>query len=85
MGQRVVMQTEKGSVSGIVGAEPPYEKTKAEKNKAIEMEDLQIDIGVTENFNPTKELKIRLGDPMVPCLGHSFTLHSRLRFQGPLR
>jgi len=66
LGQRVAVQTANGTAFGVVGAKPPHEMTDEEKKKGVEIEDLWIDFGVTENFNPAEKLKIRVGDPIVP-------------------
>lgn len=66
LGQRVVVKTAQGPVHGVVGAKPPHEMKDEERKKAPDLDDFWIDVGVSENYNPAKELGIRPGDPIVP-------------------
>jgi endoglucanase len=66
LGQRVIVQTRKGNVVGVVGSKPPHELDDAEKKKVIDIKDMHIDVGATRKFDIEKRLGVRVGDPIVP-------------------
>lgn len=66
LGQRVVIETRKGAVLGVVGSKPPHIIKADERKKVVEIEDMYIDVGATEKFDIEKRLGIRPGDPIIP-------------------
>ncbi len=66
-GMKVRIKTRNGKfVPGVVGLKPVHELSPEEKTKLPELKDMYIDVGVTKEFDPRKELGIRPGDPVVP-------------------
>ena len=65
LGQRVVVRTSKGDVSGVIGAKPPHVLSPEERNKVVQRKDMFIDIGATSS-EEAKEMGIKIGDPIVP-------------------
>ena len=59
-GQRILFQTEKTELMGIVGTKPPHIMTADEQNKVIPVEDLFIDIGA-ESLDRAKEKGADIG------------------------
>src|SRR4030042_1725147 len=47
LGQRVVIQTGKGEVVGVLGAKPPHLLSQDERSKVVMKKDMYIDIGAT--------------------------------------
>jgi endoglucanase len=65
LGQRVVIQTSKGEVVGVIGAKPPHLLTQEERNKVVVKKDMYIDVGATSQ-QEVEEAGVRLGDPVLP-------------------
>lgn len=65
LGQRVVIQTHKGLVVGVIGAKPPHLLDSEERKKIIEKKDMYIDIGATSS-DEVEAAGVRPGDPVVP-------------------
>lgn len=66
LGQRMVIKTRKGDVIGIVGSKPPHEIREEDRKKVLEIRDMFIDVGATEDWDVKKHLDIRPGDAIVP-------------------
>jgi len=66
LAQRVVIQTRRGPVLGVVGSKPPHELTDEERKRVLELKDLYIDVGATSDWDVRKHLDIRPGDTIVP-------------------
>jgi endoglucanase len=66
LGQRVIVKTRKGDITGVVGAKPPHELEADERKKVLDLKDMHIDIGATKKFDVEKRLGVRVGDPIVP-------------------
>ena len=47
LGQRVIIQTSKGEVIGVIGAKPPHLLPAEERSKVVTKKDMYIDIGAT--------------------------------------
>lgn len=62
-GSEVVILTRKGEVKGILGKIPIHVQTPTERTKAIELEDLWIDIGV--DSQEEAEALVEVGDPIA--------------------
>ncbi len=65
LGQRVVIKTNKGTVTGIIGAKPPHLLSREERMKVVEKKDMYIDIGATKQ-EEVDEAGVRVGDPIIP-------------------
>ncbi|MCF8565376.1 M42 family metallopeptidase [Alicyclobacillus tolerans] len=65
LSQRVVIQTRKGEVIGVIGSKPPHVLPAEERNKVVKTQDMFIDIGVQDKAE-AEEAGIRPGDAIVP-------------------
>jgi len=65
LGQRVVIQTSKGEVVGVIGAKPPHLLSQDERSKVVLKKDMYIDIGATSQQD-VEESGVKLGDPVLP-------------------
>lgn len=66
LGQRVVIETKKGPVIGVVGIKPPHELEPEEKRKLLQIKEMFIDVGATRKFDVKKKLGVQPGDAIVP-------------------
>ncbi|MCT4566614.1 MAG: M20/M25/M40 family metallo-hydrolase [Maledivibacter sp.] len=62
----MVKNAEGKYIKGIVTSKPPHFMTAAEKEKKIEITDLQIDVGATSREEVLNEFKINIAAPIVP-------------------
>ncbi len=65
LGQRVIVQSRKGNVVGVIGARPPHLLSPDERKKVVERKDMYIDIGVSSK-DEVEKVGVRLGDPIIP-------------------
>ena len=65
LGQRVVIQTQKGEVVGVIGAKPPHLLPAEERDKVVKRKDMYIDIGAV-NKAEVEAAGVQLGDPVIP-------------------
>jgi len=65
LGQRVLIETHKGHVLGVIGAKPPHLLPADKRNKLVEKKDMYIDIGATSRVEAA-DAGVRVGDPIVP-------------------
>ena len=65
LGQRVLIKTTKGDVTGVIGARPPHLLTAEERQKVVTRKDMYIDIGATSEAE-VHEAGVQVGDPIVP-------------------
>jgi putative aminopeptidase FrvX len=65
LGQRVLIQSRKGNVVGIIGAKPPHLLPADERNKVVAKKDMYIDIGASSRAE-VEEAGVRPGDPVIP-------------------
>ena len=63
VGQRVVIAARGGPVAGVIGRKPIHLLKTEDKEKAIKITDLWIDIGATNQKDAAK--RVRVGDPAV--------------------
>jgi len=61
--QKVLVQTSKGTIAGVIGSKPPHILKEEEKKKVFEADRLFIDIGATNNEEAQK-MGVRVGDPI---------------------
>ncbi len=65
--QRVVIRTRKGTlVHGLIGSKAPHSLKADERKKVMEIDDMYVDIGATEENEAVKKAGVRIGDPVVP-------------------
>ena len=62
VGQRVTVHTGGGPIAGVIGKKPIHLLTPDERGKAVEMQDLWIDIGVSTK-DEVAAAGIKVGDP----------------------
>lgn len=72
LAQRLIIKTRKGDVLGVVGSKPPHELRDEDRKRVLEIKDMYIDVGATSDWDVTKKLDIRPGDPIIP--DSSFTV-----------
>lgn len=65
LGQRVLIKTSKGDVTGVIGAKPPHLLTAEERAKVVLRKDMYIDIGAGSE-SEVQTAGVRVGDPVVP-------------------
>lgn len=66
LAQRVVIETSKGPVTGIIGSKPPHLLPEEERKKVLERKKMFIDVGAKDREEATEVFGIRPGDPIVP-------------------
>jgi len=59
--QKVLVHTDKGSITGIIGSKPPHILKEEEKKKVIEADNLFIDVGA-KNKQDAQKMGVRVGD-----------------------
>ena len=65
LGQRVIIQSQKDDVVGVIGAKPPHLLPAEEREKVVKRKDMYIDIGASAK-EEVEAAGIQLGDPIVP-------------------
>ncbi len=65
LGQRVIIKTSLGDVTGVLGAKPPHLLPADERSKVVEKKDMYIDIGATSR-DEVLAAGVRPGDPVIP-------------------
>lgn len=65
LSQRVVIQTRKGEIVGVVGAKPPHLLSQEERSKVVEKKDMYIDIGASSQ-QEVEEAGVSIGDAILP-------------------
>ena len=63
LAQKVVVQTSKGIIPGVIGAKPVHIMKEEERKKVIEADKLFVDIGATSK-KEAEEMGVRVGDPI---------------------
>lgn len=64
---RVRIKNSEGKyVTGIVATKPPHFMSDAERNKALDIVDMTIDIGATSRKEVLEDFKIEVGAPIIP-------------------
>ncbi len=64
LNQRVVVHTRKGKIVGVIGCKPPHLMKDEERKKAVEVEDMFIDVGAKDRKNAEK-MGIEIGNPVT--------------------
>ncbi len=65
LGQRVLVKTHRGDLTGVIGSKPPHLLPQEERSKVVEKKNMYIDIGATSK-KEVEEAGVRIGDPVVP-------------------
>jgi endoglucanase len=65
LGQRVLIKTRLGDITGVIGCRPPHLIAADERSKVVVRKDMYIDIGATSE-SEVQEAGVRIGDPIVP-------------------
>jgi endoglucanase len=65
LGQRVIIQSSKGDVVGVIGAKPPHLLSAEDREKVVKRKDMYIDIGASSK-DQVEKAGIKLGDPIIP-------------------
>ncbi len=66
LGQRVVIETSKGPVPGLIGCKAPHLMPADERSKVINKDQMFIDVGAKDKKQATDKFGIRPGDAIVP-------------------
>ncbi|MCK5832202.1 M42 family metallopeptidase [bacterium] len=67
LSQRVVIRTRQGKlVHGMIGSKAPHSLKQEERSKVMDLDDLYIDIGASEDNEAAKKFGVKVGDPVVP-------------------
>ncbi len=64
LNQRVILHTEKGNLTGVIGSKPPHRMKEKDKDKVVKADDMFIDIGATSRKNAEK-LGATIGTPIT--------------------
>lgn len=59
--QKVLVHTDKGPITGIIGSKPPHILKEEERKRVIEADDLFIDVGASDQ-KVVQKMDIRIGD-----------------------
>jgi putative aminopeptidase FrvX len=65
LAQRVRIKGSKGDIVGVIGSKPPHALSPEERNKAVPIKEMFIDIGARSK-DEVEEWGIRPGDPITP-------------------
>ncbi|KYC48846.1 MAG: Tetrahedral aminopeptidase [Candidatus Methanofastidiosum methylothiophilum] len=68
--QRVIIHSSKRDVLGVIGLKPPHITTQEEKDRALKVEDLRIDIGLNSK-EEVEKLGIKPGDSITRDISFS--------------
>lgn len=63
LAQKVLVQTQKGPLQGIIGSKPPHIQKEAERKKVVTYDQLFIDVGA-DNKKDAEKKGIKIGDPV---------------------
>ncbi len=66
LGQRVIIETRTGEITGVIGAKAPHLLPADERNKIVTKDNMFIDVGARDKKQATEKFGIRPGDPIVP-------------------
>lgn len=63
LAQKVLVNTDKGLLHGIIGSKPPHIQKEDERKRVITYDELFIDIGA-ESLEEAKKMGVQIGDPV---------------------
>lgn len=64
----LVRNAEYEYIPGVIGSKPPHYISDQDKNAAPDIKQLSIDIGASSREEAIREYKVRIGEPVVPCV-----------------
>jgi len=64
LNQRVLLHTDSGTVTGVIGSKPPHRMKKEEREKPIKAEDMFIDVGASSRAD-AEQMGIAIGTPVT--------------------
>jgi len=67
-----VKNSENVYIPGIITSKPPHYMSEQEKNAAIDIKQMSIDIGATSKEEAIREYKICIGAPVVPYVHYEY-------------
>jgi endoglucanase len=65
LGQRVLIKTRRGDITGVIGSKPPHLISAEERGKVVPRREMYMDIGATSAAE-VEQVGVRIGDPVVP-------------------
>jgi len=65
LSQRVVIETSRGSVEGVIGAKPPHLVSPEDRGKVVAVAKMFIDVGAKDRKEAQERFGIQPGDPIV--------------------
>ncbi len=68
LGQRVLIETRKGVVAGVIGSKPPHLLPADKRGDVVKLSEMFIDVGASTR-EQVEDLGVRPGDPVVPDSG----------------
>jgi len=68
LGQRVLVKTRNGDLTGVIGAKPPHLIPAEERKNVVQRKDMYIDIGAGSE-DEVRQAGVCIGDPVVPQAG----------------
>lgn len=76
LAHRVLVRTNKGDLTGVIGAKPPHLLTEEERKKVTEKKEMYIDIGASSQ-EEVEQAGVRVGDPIVPLSEFTILANSK--------
>jgi putative aminopeptidase FrvX len=67
-----VRNAENEYIPGIISSKPPHYMSEHEKNAAIDIKQMTIDVGASSKEEAIRDYKIRIGEPVVPCVDFEY-------------
>lgn len=74
----LIKNTEGNYIKGIVTSKPPHFMTEREKEKKLEIVDLQIDVGATSRDEVINDFKVDVAAPIVPFVDFEYNEKNKI-------
>ncbi len=68
----LVRNSEYEYIPGVIGSKPPHFISDQDKLTIPDIKQLSVDIGATSREEAIKEFKVRIGEPVVPCVDFEY-------------
>src|SRR5699024_11342893 len=65
LAQRVLIMTDNGPITGVIGSIPRHNLTESQRKKPMEIKNMLIDIGADDQAD-VKRIGVKPGQPIVP-------------------
>jgi putative aminopeptidase FrvX len=65
---------------GIVASKPPHYMSEQEKKAPLEIRQITVDVGATSREDAIKSFRIRIGEPVVPCVAFEYSMDNDQMF-----